>query len=123
MRNHKLKVGEIVFDTDTQFFGVIVELTDKKAVIDMNGKPMGNPTMPIGWCEMENRMMFDEEIEETETKWECDNLDTLYQIAWGIKDSRTENIVCYEHLELEDKYPYYSPYLNENLYNFEVEEF
>lgn len=121
MRNHKLKVGEVVFDTDVCFFGVIVELTDNSAVLDMNGKILGT-NLPNGWCEMENRLMFDEEITDDELRWECDDLNHLYQIAWGIKDSRTENIVCYEHIEMENEYPYYSPYLNENLFNFEVIE-
>lgn len=120
-RNHNLKVGEIVYDNNLQLFGVIVALTNDFATLDMNGKTTGNPTMPIGWCEMENKMMFDYDIEETETKWNTDCLNDLYQIAWGIKDNRTENIVCYEH-NIEE-YPYFSPYLNENLYNFEVEEF
>ena len=121
MRNHNLRVGEVVFDTNVNYFGVIVELTDKMAVLDMNGKIHGT-NLPNGWCEMENKMMFDEEIEEKDLRWECDDLNSLYQIAWGIKDSRTENIVCYEHNEMDDEYPYYSPYLDENLFNFEVIE-
>lgn len=122
-RNHPLFVGEIVFDVDNGYFGVITELTDNKAVLDMCGKHKGVDNIPHGWCEMENKTMFDEEISEEEMKWETTNLDMLYQIAWGIKDSRTENIVCYEHIddgELKD-YPYFSPYLNENLYGFETE--
>ena len=121
MRNHKLKVGEVVFDIDAGFYGVIVELTENSAVLDMNGKIKG-VNLPSGWCEMENKMMYDEEMEENDLHWECDDLNALYQIAWGIKDSRTENIVCYEHIEMEDEYPYYSPYLDENLFNFEVIE-
>ena len=121
MRNHNLKVGEVVFDTNVGFYGVIVELTENSAVLDMNGKIKG-VNLPNGWCETENKMMFDEEIEEKDLRWECDDLNALYQIAWGIKDSRTENIVCYEHIATEDGYPYYSPYLEENLFNFEVIE-
>lgn len=120
-RNHPLFVGEVVFDCDKMYFGVITELTENYAVIDMNGLPKGCE-VKRGWCEMENRLMFDEEIKEEETKWNCDNLSNLYQIAWGIKDKRTENIVCYEHINMEEDYPYYSPYLNENLFNFEIEE-
>lgn len=118
MRNHKLKVGEVVFDNNVGFYGVIVELTENSAVLDMNGKIKGI-NLPNGWCETENKMMFDEEIEEKDLRWECDDLNSLYQIAWGIKDSRTENIVCYEHIA---DYPYYSPYLDENLFNFEIIE-
>ena len=124
MRNHELTLGEIVFDINKGVFGVIVELTDKKAVIDMNGKYSDAvpKNIPNGWCEMENKLMFDEEITDGELVWETEELDELYQIAWGILDSRTENIVCYEHIEFEDGYPYYSPYLNENLFNFEIDE-
>lgn len=121
MRNHNLRIGEVVFDTNVSFYGVIVELTENSAVLDMNGKIKG-VNLPNGWCEMENKMMFDEEIEEKDLRWECDDLNVLYQVAWGIKDNRTENIVCYEHIDMEDEYPYYSPYLNENLFNFEVIE-
>lgn len=120
-RNHPLFVGEIVFDYNKGFFGVIVELTDKMAVIDMNGTPK-KTNIKRGWCESENRTMFDTELTEEETKWTTEDLDALYQIANGIKDSRTENMVCYEHTEMDDDYPYYSPYLDENLFNFEVEE-
>lgn len=120
-RNHPLFVGEIVFDYDKGYFGVIVELTDKMAVIDMNGTPK-KTDVKRGWCELENRTMFDEEITEEETKWTCDDLNSLYQVAWGVIDRRTENIVCYEHVLMDGEYPYFSPYLDENLYNFEVDE-
>jgi hypothetical protein len=124
-RNHPLTIGEIVFDVRTQFFGVIVELTEEKAVLDMNGKynPKYVPnTIPMGWCEAEIIKMFDEEITEGELMWETEELNELYQIAWGVYDCREGNLVCYEHLEFEDKYPYYSPYLDENLFEFEVEK-
>lgn len=123
MRNHILRKGEIVFDVAKQVFGVIVELTDSKAVLDMNGV-YGNSvpkTVPIGWCEAENKKMFDEEITDEELIWETEELDELYQIAWGVY-GRDDNLVCYEHIEFEDKYPYYSPYLDENLFEVEVEK-
>lgn len=119
MRNHPLTVGEVVFDLNQNYFGVIVELSDGHAKLNMNGE---SPDARIGWCEYENRAMMDQEIREEDLAWETDDLDALYQVAWGVKDTRTENIVCYEHQEFDDEYPYYSPYLEENLYNFEVEE-
>lgn len=121
-RNHPLTIGEIVFDIDVMCFGVLVKLKNGVATINMNGIPKDkyNPNLPWGWCEMENKLMFDEEITENELMWTTDNLDNLYQVAWGVKDTRTENLVCYEHNNFEDEYPYYSPYLNENLFNFEV---
>ena len=65
--------------------------------------------------------MFDEEITDEELIWETEELDELYQIAWGVY-GRDDNLVCYEHIEFEDKYPYYSPYLDENLFEIEVEK-
>lgn len=118
MRNHPLKVGEVVFDLNACYFGVIVELSDNRAKLDMNGR---SDDVRPGWCEYENRLMFDEEIQEDELVWETGSLGALYQVAWGTTDLRTGNIVCYEHIPLEDGYPYYSPYLEENLFNFEVD--
>lgn len=122
MRNHPLFVGEVVFDLNENYYGVIVELSDGHAKLDMNGQAT-EPSVRPGWCEYENRLMMDMDVREENLVWETDDLDALYQVAWGVKDKRTENIVCYEHQEFEDDYPYYSPYLEENLYNFEVEEF
>jgi hypothetical protein len=125
MRKHPLTIGEIVFDVNTRFFGVIVELTDDKAVLDMNGMYNNDyvpKDLPLGWCEKENRQMFDCEIEENELKWETNELDDLYQVNWNVVDEREENYVCYEHNEMNDDYPYYSPYLDENLFYFETKE-
>lgn len=119
MRNHPLAVGEVVFDLNQNYFGVITELTDGHAKIDMNG-PANQPYIRPGWCEYENRLMMDMDVREEDLVWETDDLDALYQVAWGVKDARTENIVCYEHQEFDDGYPYYSPYLEENLYEFEI---
>lgn len=124
MRNHPLTIGEIVFDYGNQLFGVIVELTDNKAVIDMNGKynyDFVPKDLPLNWCENEINEMFDSDVTDGELMWETDELTELYQIAWGVY-GRDNNLVCYEHIEFEDKYPYYSPYLDENLFEVEVEK-
>ena len=129
MRNHELFVGEVVFDLNKIYFGVITDIVkdeNGKVVevkIDMNGD---SKEVVKGWCEYENKIMIemiDCEITENDLVWTTDDIDALYQVAWGVKDSRTENIVCYEHQEFgEDfEFPYYSPYLEENLFNFEVE--
>lgn len=125
-RNHPLTLGEIVFDCDANLFGVITKLNKSKATLSMCASASDSKytpsNLPIGWCEYENKKMFDSEIKEDELTWQTNDLDMLYQIAWGIKDKRTENLVCYEHIMMDDEYPYYSPYLEENLFNFEVEE-
>lgn len=119
-RNHPLTVGEVVFDLNHNCFGVITQLIDGYARIDMEGQA-SNPPIKPGWCEHENRTIMDFEIPECEMCWVTSDLDALYQVAWGVKDNRTGNVVCYEHQEFEDAYPYYSPYLEENLYEFETE--
>ena len=121
MRNHPLTVGEVVFDLNQNYYGVIVELTDGHAKIDMNGHATYPKPIRDGWCEDENRIMMDCEIREEDLVWETDDLQALYQMAWDVQDSRTGNVVCYEHVEFEDEYPYYSPYLEENLFYFETE--
>lgn len=123
MRNHLLKVGEVVFDINQNCFGVITELTNgvkgEKAKISMvQQSTFPNQNLPIAWCKYQTKLLMDCEI--TETEWETTDLDALYQIAWGVRDIRTNNIVCYEHQDFEDDYPYYSPYLEENLFSFEV---
>jgi hypothetical protein len=46
---------------------------------------------------------------------------SVYQIAEGLRTVNTGDLVCYEHNETEDNYPYYCPFLEENFFSFEVE--
>ena len=113
-RNHPLKVGEVVFDCDNMLFGIITELTPSKAVLEMNKDFEHNFD-----CLEENLTMMDSEITEEEETWETDNLDSLYQMAWDVLESQERFPVCYEH-QPDIDYPYYCPYINENLYSFET---
>lgn len=108
MRNHPLKIGETVYDYNVNYWGVITSLKDGKATLAMNGDTY-----------QENIRMFDCEIPEEETEWETNDLDALYQIAPGLV-ARDGNIICYEHYYTRDNYPYFSPYLDENLFSFET---
>lgn len=45
----------------------------------------------------------------------------VYQIAPGLRTTCSGDIVCYEHRETEDEYPYYCPALEENFFSLEVE--
>lgn len=121
MRNHPLTIGEVVFDLNKNYFGVITNLENGIATIDMNGKTLDGLNIPCGWCEYENKMMMDCEITEDDLVWTTDDLDALYQMAWGYRDTRNFDLVCYEHQDFDDEYPFYSPYKEENLYNCEVE--
>ena len=48
--------------------------------------------------------------------------DDVYQIAEGLRTVNTGDLVCYEHNDTEDGYPYYCPALEENFFSFEVEK-
>ena len=108
-RNHDLYVGELVFDYFCGAWGYIQNLDDN-----------GDVSLEMyGWALEENMKMFDCEITEDEHQWATHRRDMLYQIAEGLV-GRDGNIVCYEHNDTEDGYPYFSPYLDENLFSIEV---
>lgn len=105
-RHHPLYVGEKVFDNNEQLICEIIEINGKKVKVSQEK-----------YIE-ENKKMFDLDCEDDAMEWETDDDATIYQFADGVTD-REGNPVCYE-LTSSD-YPFYSPYLNENLYTFEVE--
>jgi hypothetical protein len=53
--------------------------------------------------------------------WKAEYED-VYQIAEGFRTANTGDLVCYEHNDTEDGYPYYCPALEENFFSFEVEK-
>ena len=53
--------------------------------------------------------------------WKAEHQD-VYQIAEGLRTVNTGDLVCYEHNDTEDGYPYYCPALEENFFSFEVEK-
>ena len=53
--------------------------------------------------------------------WKAEYED-VYQIAEGLRTVNTGDLVCYEHNDTEDGYPYYCPALEENFFSFEVEK-
>lgn len=107
-RHHPLQIGEKVYDLATEYIYHIAGFNENGMVrISMSD-----------WDIEENLRMFDCEITEAE----YDNLafpDDLYQFAPDLV-ARDGNPVCYEHQETEDDYPYFSPYLYENLFGIEV---
>ena len=105
-RHHPLYVGEKVFDNNEQLICEIVEINGKKVKVSQEK-----------YIE-ENKKMFDLDCEDDAMEWETDD-DAIYQFADGVTDTREGNPVCYEHTSSD--YPFYSPYLYENLYAFEVE--
>ena len=115
MRNHPLTVGEVVFDYNKMVFGIITKLdvAAHRAELEMN-KDFEHDFD----CLKENLENFDCEIPEEEQVWGTDDLDALYQMAWGIVESQEEFPLCYEHTDID--YPYFCPYLDENFYKFET---
>ena len=104
-RHHPLYVGEKVFDDTEQLICEVIEINGKKVKVSQEK-----------YIE-ENKKMFDLGREDDAMEWEADD-DAIYQFADGVTD-REGNPVCYEHTSSD--YPFYSPYLYENLYAFEVE--
>ena len=104
-RHHPLYVGEKVFDDTEQLICEVIEINGEKVKVSQEK-----------YIE-ENKKMFDLGREDDAMEWEADD-DAIYQFADGVTD-REGNPVCYEHTSSD--YPFYSPYLYENLYAFEVE--
>ena len=104
-RHHPLYVGEKVYDNNKGLICEVVEINGKKVKVSQEK-----------FVE-ENKKIFDPDCEEDAMAWETDD-DAVYQFADGVIDAREGNPVCYEHTSID--YPFYSPYLCENLYTFEV---
>jgi hypothetical protein len=51
--------------------------------------------------------------------WEA-NYRNVYQIAPNLRTACSGDVVCYEHNETEDGYPYYCPELQENFFSIEL---
>lgn len=103
-RNHKLEVGEIVFDNENRLWGRVIRLNHKNAVIGQRD------------LIKRNKIEMDCEAEKDAEEWVVSRAN-LYQEAKGVTD-RYGNSVCYEHLIGE--YPFYSPSLDENMFAIEV---
>ena len=108
-RNHPLQFGEKVYDLDHQLIYHITGINNDGSVdLSMTDADI-----------RENYIMFDCEISTDEFEVTAFNPDRLYQFVPGLV-ARDGNDICYEHQETEDNYPYFSPYLYENLFSFET---
>lgn len=106
-RNHPLTIGEKVFDINTWLIYHITAINE-------------NGTIDLAMTDYdiaENLKMYDCEITEEEYEYVENDPSVIFQFAEGIVDRRSGNPVCFEH---ELYYPYFSPYLNENLFTFET---
>lgn len=105
MRHHELFVGELVFDCEKHLFGEIVKITKNRVTLNQ-GK----------YTDL-NKFLFDLDAEDDPDMWTT-RKSACYQLAKDKVDAREWNPVCYEHDDSID-YPYYSPTLDENLYEME----
>ena len=98
--NHPFFIGERVWDDDNKEWAKVVrvggELLDEGGYLILLESPDGKG---MTWL--------------TDT-------DSVYQIAEGVRTANTGDIVCYEHNDTEDGYPYYCPALEENFFSIEV---
>lgn len=108
-RHHPLYVGEKVYDDNEGLICEVVEIKGKKVKVSQEKYIEENKKMSHIEREYE---------EDFPMEWESDD-DAIYQFVDGVTDAREGNPVCYEHTSIG--YPFYSPYLYENLYAFEVE--
>ena len=104
-RHHPLYVGEKVYDNNKGLICEVVEINGKKVKVSREN-----------FVE-ENKKMFGPDCEEDAMEWETED-DAVYQFVNGVTDAREGNPVCYEHTSID--YPFYSPFLCENLYAFET---
>ncbi len=120
-RNHPLTIGEKVYDANTMYIFHITAINEDGTIaLSMTDYDIA-----------ENLKMFDCELTKEDYEFVEDDPCAVYQFAKGIVDRRSGNPVCYEHdttigkgsedyVEGELYYPYFSPYLEENLFTFET---
>ena len=120
-RNHPLTIGEKVFDVNMVYVYHITAIDNELGIVYLS---MTDDDIA------ENLKMFDCELEEKDYTTDSPEI-AVYQFAEGIVDRRSGNPVCFEHdteigigadgyVEGELYYPYFSPYLEENLFTFET---
>lgn len=110
IRVKPLAVGDTVFDCRMHLFAVITRIDKFGSVHLDQSKTLEH-----------NKQHFDYDPELENATWIVTDPNCLYQLVPDRVDSRMKMPVCYEHNSTQDNYPYYSPYLDENLFLFETE--
>lgn len=110
VRVKPLAVGETVFYSEKNLVAVITEIRPNGVVILSQKDTLEH-----------NHHHFDPEPETEGYTWPVLDPTEIYQFVPDRVDSREKMPVCYEHNKTQDNYPYFSPYLDENLFLFETE--
>lgn len=104
----KFFIGELVYDDEFNEWGYIslinADCKDGSTEKDEDEDDFVFTLQDVPYGEVPN------------SEWE-QNPRNLYQIAEG--ESFNNEVVCYEHHETEDNYPFYCPQLQENCFDFE----
>lgn len=109
IRVKPLAVGDTVFDCKVHLFAVITNIDKFGSVHLDQSKTLEH-----------NKQHFDYDPELENATWIVSDPNCLYQLVPGRVDHRKGMPICYEHNSTQDNYPYYSPYLDENLFLFET---
>ena len=106
-----LAIGDTVFDCEVHLFAEIVNI-DKFGFVHLDQ----SKTLEL------NKRHFDYDAELYNATWVVSDTDCLYQLVPGRVDHREGLPICYEHNTTMDNYPYYSPFLDENLFYIETKQ-
>lgn len=108
MRHHELTVGERVYDYFAGAWGHITAILGNKVAITMSSEDV-----------KENEYLAETDVTDEMLSWVSQSPNNIYQHAPGLA-GRDGHPICYEHVELEAEYPYFSPSLDENLFTVET---
>ena len=108
MRHHELTVGERVYDYFAGAWGHITAILGNKVAITMSAEDV-----------KENEYLAETDVTDEMLSWVSQSPNNIYQHAPGLT-GRDGHPICYEHVELEAEYPYFSPSLDENLFAVET---
>lgn len=93
--NHPFTIGERVWDDNRSEWATVSMFNTKKNTLVLKNS---------------NGELWDAEYRD------------VYQIAEGLRTVCSGDILCYEHNDTRDGYPYYCPALTENFFSIEVVE-
>jgi len=116
--HHHFSINETVFDTNFMLWARVVRVGGQ---LEEEG---GNCVLlePLEPLDEEDREWMSQLLPE-QHRWGdayLEPISDVYQIAPGLRTACSGDIVCYEHNETMDDYPYYCPELDENFFSCEL---
>lgn len=111
MRKNPIKIGERVFDCFEMRAGIVTNIR-----VGSNDQLIFTLRADDPW----NKTYMDLDTEEDPPVWDSMAENDIYQFVPDRVDYRYNYPICYEHMPMDDGYPYYCPVLDENLFEFET---